>query len=107
MYNIRYSRQAQTDIDDAISHIAIESKANAVFYLSRYEEKIDLLRLNPNMGVECGSKLIKRDCRVLVHESHIIIYKIDSSIDEIFIIRIFHGREEYKTKLNNEMKNDK
>jgi plasmid stabilization system protein ParE len=52
------------------------------------------------MGVDCKTKLIKRDCRVLLHESHIIIYKVDNNINEIFIIRIFHSREEYSIKLN-------
>jgi plasmid stabilization system protein ParE len=100
MHNIKYSKQALIDIDDAIEYISTESKINALAYLSRYENKIELLKLNPNMGAECKTKLINRDCRVLVHESHTIIYKVDASINEIFIIRIFHNREEYKSKLN-------
>jgi len=95
MHNIKYSKQAQIDIDDAISYIATDSKSNALSYLLRYEEKIELLKFNPYMGLECKTKLINRDCRVLVHESHIIIYKVDTNINEIFIIRIFHSREEY------------
>lgn len=100
MHNIKYSNQANLDLDEAISYIAKESVANALAYLTRYEEKIELLKLNPYMGVECNTKLIKRDCRVLVHESHIIIYKVDNKVNEIFIIRIFHSREEYSMKLN-------
>ena len=76
MYNISYSKQAEIDLDDAIGHIAKTSTKNALEYLERYEEKIELLRLNPQMGTECINKLIKRDCRVLVHKSHIIIYNI-------------------------------
>lgn len=76
MHSIKYSNEAQTDLSDAISHIADESKLNALDYLTRYEKKIELLRLNPFMGVECKSKLIKRDCRVLIHESHVIVYNI-------------------------------
>ena len=76
MHSIKYSNEAQTDLSDAISHIADESNLNALDYLTRYEKKIELLRLNPFMGVECKSKLIKRDCRVLIHESHVIVYNI-------------------------------
>ena len=74
MHNIKYSNQAEIDLENTISYIAKDSKQNAISYLLRYEEKIELVKLNPNMGVECKNKLINRDCRVLVHESHIIVY---------------------------------
>jgi plasmid stabilization system protein ParE len=105
MYNIIYSNQAQVDLEDAISHIAKDSVTNALNYLTDYEEKIELLRLNPYMGVECKNKLIQRDCRVLVYRSHIIIYKVDTTIDEIFIIRIYHGSVDYANKENKTDKN--
>ena len=98
MLNIKYSNQAQLDLENAISHIANESVVNALNYLSRYDKKIELLKVNPCMGVECKTKMIKRDCRVLVHESHIVVYEINKN--EIFIIRVFHTREEYIKKLN-------
>lgn len=102
MHNVKYSNQARIDIDDSISHIVIYSKINALDYLARYEEKIDLLRLNPYMGSECQNKLIKRDCRILVHESHLIIYKVLEETNEIYLIRIFHGSVDYANKVNNE-----
>jgi plasmid stabilization system protein ParE len=102
MHNIRYSNLALIDLEDAIYHIAKESKTNALAYLSKYEEKIELLKLNPFMGVECKSKLIKKECRILVHESHIIIYKVDMNINEIFIIRIYHSSVDYTNKFNRE-----
>ena len=102
MHNIRYSNLALIDLEDAIYHIAKESKTNALAYLSKYEEKIELLKLNPFMGVECKSKLIKKECRILVYESHIIIYKVDMNINEIFIIRIYHSSVDYTNKFNRE-----
>ena len=99
MLNIRYSNKAETDLFDAIDYIAQESKTNAINYLFRYEENIELLRLNPFIGTECKNKLIQRDCRVLIFESHLIIYKVNKDKNEIFIIRIFHGSEDYKTKI--------
>lgn len=102
MYNIRYSEQASRDIEDAISYIATESKTNALDYLSRYEEKIDLLKFNPYMGVDCKNKLIKRDCRILVHESHIVIYKVLEDTNEVYLIRIIHSSADYTHSINNE-----
>ena len=53
MHNISYSKQAEKDLEDAIEHIAKTSTKNAMAYLLRYEDKIELLRLNPQMGTEC------------------------------------------------------
>lgn len=100
MYKITYSNQAKIDLEDAISHIAKESVQNALNYLKSYEKKIELLKLNPFMGVECENKLIKRECRILVFKSHIIIYKINESIDDIFLIRMYHGSVDYANKFN-------
>ncbi|MAD40792.1 MAG: hypothetical protein CL623_00150 [Arcobacter sp.] len=102
MHNIKYSNKAYVDIVEAIDYIASTSKINALDYLVRYEEKIELLRSNPYMGIECKNKLIKRDCRIIVHESHIIIYKVLNKEKEILIIRIFHSSVDYASKVNNE-----
>lgn len=99
MYKIKYSNQALVDLEEAISFIAKESKKNAFEYLNRYEEKIELLLLNPNMGTKCKNKNINIDCKVLVHESHIIVYKVLKSKKEILIIRIFHGSVNYKNRV--------
>ena len=100
MYSIKYSNQAEVDIEEAISHIAKESIANALCYLSGYEEKIEILLLNPYMGVECKAKKINRDCRVLVYKSHLVIYRVDKDNSEVFIIRIYHASEDYINKFN-------
>ena len=106
MHNIIYSNQAQVDLNDAISHIAQNSIMNALDYLARYKEKVNLLILNPYMGVECKNKLINRDCRVLVHESHIIIYKVDAKVNEIFLIRIYHSSTDYANSINKDEVNE-
>jgi len=50
------------------------------------------------MGVE----FIKRECRVSVHESHIVLYKVLEDMKEIYLIRIFHSSVDYAKKVNNE-----
>ena len=104
MLNIKYSNKAEIDLDEAIAHIAKDSISNALNYLVNYEDKIELLRLNPYMGTQCKNKHINRDCRILVYQSHIIIYAVDSKLNEIFIIRIYHGSVDYANKFNNENK---
>ena len=99
MHKIRYSKQADADLLEMIVHIEASSPKNALEYLQRYEKKIALLRLNPEMGTYCANKKIEKNCRVLIFESHIIIYSINPAVNEIFIIRIFHHSVNYKGKL--------
>jgi len=96
MHKVKYSNQAEVDLHDAITYIAKESVSIALDYLSGYEDKIELLQENPFMGIECKTKLISRDCRVLIYKSHIILYKINSADNEIFIIRVYHQSEDYR-----------
>jgi len=71
-------------------------------YLVGYEEKIELLRENPSMGTYCKNKGIKRECRVLVYKSHIVIYKVIDDQNKILIIRVFHTSVDYANKLKQE-----
>jgi len=99
MLNIVYSNDAQIDLYEAIEFISKESKLNAQEYLAKYEKKISLLQENPEMGTDCKNKLIKRICRVLVFESHLIVYQVKKEQKEILIIRIFHGSVNYQEKI--------
>lgn len=98
MFKIVYSKDADLDLLNAITYIEKISEQNAINYLDRYEKKIALLQLNPELGTYCSNKNIKQDCRVLIFESHIIIYTIDRANNEIFILRIFHHTTNYQEK---------
>ena len=101
MHSIRYTVQAEIDLEEMVDHIAQNSFANATEYLERYEKKLDLLIRNPYMGTRCVNKNIQRECRVLTFESHLIVYKEESGLEEIYIIRIFHHRVDYVRKMQN------
>ena len=99
MHSIKYSNQAEIDLYDVLDYIAKNSKTNAINYLSKFEDEIELLQLNPYMGTDCKNKLINRDCRMLMFESYIIIYQVNIDLKEIFIVRIFHGSANYTDKI--------
>lgn len=96
MFKIAYSKDADLDLLNAIIYIEKTSEQKAINYLDRYEKKIALLQLNPEMGTYCSNKNIKQDCRILIFESHIIIYTIHRDNNEIFILRIFHHTTNYQ-----------
>jgi len=106
MFSVKYSNQAEIDLEKAIAYIAKESVKNALNYLNKYEDKIKLLRLNSYMGVECKNKLINRNCRILLYKSHIVIYKVNEELKEIFIVRIYHSTVDYANKLNKKNSNE-
>ena len=99
MHRIRYTLQAEIDLEEMIDHIAKESLPNALAYLERYEKTVDLLSRNPQMGTKCINKNIRRECRIIVFESHLIVYRTMSEEQEIRIIRIFHHRVDYAKKM--------
>jgi len=98
MFKIAYSNDADLDLLNTITYIEKISEQNAINYLDRYEKKIALLQLHPEMGTYCSNKNIKQECRVLIFESHIIIYNVDRDNNEIFILRIFHHSVNYQEK---------
>lgn len=73
MHSISYSNDAEQDLGDIVDYIAQTSVNNALAYLERYEDRIELLQENPKMGTLCANKNINHDCRVLKSESHLII----------------------------------
>lgn len=99
MPKISYSKKADSDLLEMILHIEQSSPQNALKYLERYKKKILLLALNPEMGTYCSNKNIQKNCRILIFESHVIIYSFDANHNEIFIIRIFHHSVNYKGKI--------
>ena len=86
MYKILYTNQAKLDLEEIVNYISKESPKGLKTFLNDYEKKINLLKYNPKLGVECKNKNIKKDCRVLLINSCILVYKI---------FRIFHSRVNY------------
>lgn len=97
MLKIAYSNEAEKDLEEIVGYIAQTSITNALAYLERYEERITLLAENPKMGTLCEHKNIFKSCRVLVSESHVIVYQENEA--EIWIVRIFHQSVNYPAKV--------
>ncbi len=91
---IDYSDQSIDDLSKIGEYIAKDSKSRAVQYLIKLKTKIELLIHFPYMGVECQSKNIHEDCRVMIFESYLIFYTIKK--ESIRINRIFHHSVNYQ-----------
>ncbi len=97
MHNILYTLLAEEDLFNLFETIAEDKPTIAVEYITKLEKYIELLKNNPQLGLECKNKNIKKDCRILIYEDYLIFYTFKNNA--IIIIRILNSRINYKEKL--------
>ncbi|MGZ5208287.1 MAG: type II toxin-antitoxin system RelE/ParE family toxin [Sulfuricurvum sp.] len=93
---IKYTERAREDLDEIARYISQDSIQKAIDYLYKLRNKIKLLTVSPYMGLECRTKGLKHDCRIMVIEKYLVFYTFDN--DLIQIKRIFHHSVNYQEK---------
>ena len=66
-------------------------------YIDLIFDKIEYISKNPESGQNYNDLMNGYFCFKI--KSHLIFYKIDSNIDEVYIIRILHQRMDIETRL--------
>lgn len=97
--NIRYSEESLGDLASIFEYIAEDSPARALDYIDKLENAITNLQENPNIGVTCKRKLIRRDCRVFIVDTYLIFYRYDEATSDILIIRVLRDKQDYSKLL--------
>lgn len=91
-YQIKITEFAETDIDDAVAYILLDSSQNALQWLSGIEEKILTLQEMPKRcPLAPESEKIGRELRVLLYHKHRIIFDIDEEKEVVRILRVWHS----------------
>ncbi len=85
---LEYTCKAEDDLDSIFFYIAQNSIPNALRYLDKMRSTIENLLVTPYMGVDCRTKGIDRDCRILVCDNYLVFYQFDEANDKIKILRI-------------------
>lgn len=93
---INYSDPSVDDLSKIGEYIAKDSKGRAVQFLKKLKTKIELLIYFPFIGLECQSKGLYEDCRVMIFESYLVFYTIKK--ESIHINRILHHSVNYQEK---------
>lgn len=89
MAEIATSQRAEEDFDRIWLHIALDDEAAADRLLVAIGDKIERLRIFPEMGRLRGE--IRPGARGLVHGSYLILYEYDRAADMVTIVAVVEG----------------
>jgi plasmid stabilization system protein ParE len=94
MLKIKYRELAEADLDAIFEAVVIDYPTQAFEYIDKLQQTIQLLSTNPYLGVECHTKNIDNNCRVLIFQNYLIIYEVTA--DSIIVARILNTRFDYQ-----------
>lgn len=92
----------QADLDAAIRYIAIslENKIAAASLLTAIEKSYDDIKRMPLMYEACHDPYLKElGYRKAAVRNYIMVYKVDEKSQIVYMMRLFHGRQDYEKLL--------
>ena len=98
-YKLIKTDSYQRDLDAVIAYIALslENKIAAASLLDTIEASYDSLQRTPLMHVSCNDPHLKSlGYRKAVIRNYILIYKVDETEKIVYLMRLFHGRQDYE-----------
>jgi addiction module RelE/StbE family toxin len=98
-YRVVWTETATRDLEDVVTYIALDSKAQALKILKRIRNRIATLRQNPMRGrvVPELSDHGLRAWRELILPPYRIIYRVEGSY--VFILSVLDGRRDIEAIL--------
>lgn len=101
-YQVKKGRHFDRDIEKIKVFLLSKecSKDTIEKYLNGIYESIILLKTNPKIGTSLNTKTsIPNNYRYIVSNQYLIFYKVFDNEKIVRIYRIFHGKENYLSKL--------
>ena len=102
VYKVIASVQADADLDRLIDYLlqTLQNPVAAKNLLSGVEACYDHLSQMPYMYEQCRSpRLMARGYRKAVIHDYIMIYRVDDEENTVYVLRFFHGRQDYEKRL--------
>ena len=87
---IIWSPLAVERTSEIAEYITIDNPSAAVAWVEKVFEKVDLLKLSPQMGREVP-EILRKDIREIIFGNYRIIYRIEKT--KISILTIRHGKQ--------------
>lgn len=98
-YKLIKTDSFQRDLDAVVAYIALslENKVAAASLLDAVEKSCDGIERMPLMYEACRDPHLKElGYRKAVVHKYMIIYKVDSETEAVYLMRLFHGRQDYE-----------
>ena len=98
-YKIVKADAFQNDLDGVIGYVALslENKIAASSLLGVIEKSYDDLERMPLMYEACHDPYLKElGYRKVVIRNYIMVYKVDEDAKTVYVMRLFHGRQDYE-----------
>lgn len=98
-YKIVKADSFQRDLDAVIGYIALslENRIAAASLLDAVEKSYDGIERMPLMYEACHDPHLKElGYRKAVIRSYIMVYRVDEAAETVYILRLFHGRQDYE-----------
>lgn len=97
-YNLFFTPSAQEDLQHIFDYITLELSAETAAHrlMEKIEKQILLLRDFPfRCPILTDVQLKRTDCRRLVIDNFVAIYYVDKEKQQIIIVGVFYGRQNY------------
>ena len=98
IYSIKFTAHARKDLDRIFSYIASELYAPqaATRIMKMIDQSISNLSTQPFIAPLITDEFLsKKGLRKLVAEDYIILYKVQTTVNNVLIYRIVNGRTNY------------
>ena len=98
-YKLIKTDSFQRDLNAVVAYIALslENKVAATSLLDAVEKSYDGIERMPLMYEACRDPHLKElGYRRAVIQNYIMLYKVDSEAETVYVMRLFHGRQDYE-----------
>jgi len=98
MYRLVISELAHRDLDNIVSHIAVQlaNPIAAANFLDEVEKCYGYLKSNPLMYERCQDAFLEKEgFRKTTVKNYMLVYKVDEAAKVVIIHRFFYGAQDY------------
>ncbi len=97
MVQVRWLKDARTDLKEIYDYISLDSKNYAKFQVERIQEYTKRLKTHPNIGKKLN-EIDNLEIKELIQGNYRIIYR-NVSKERVDILLIHHGARNLKSRL--------
>jgi addiction module RelE/StbE family toxin len=100
-YSIVITNTAEADLDDIYSYIAdtLHATQSADELMAKIQERIMQLKIFPLSCPLVPQILPHKEYRKLVVSNYLAFYRVDESIETVYVARVLYGSRNYLTLL--------